>query len=1151
MLSLRTLPFRNAAFFRRGNLPVLFGVAVGAAVLTGALLVGDSLRGSLRERADRQRAGVNAAWVGTRFIRSDVADAIGPGSTPAVVLTGTVERVEGSGTARRSLSGVTILGVRPTGPPALPLRPEWAAGEAVGFVSSAVAARLQIRDGDSIRLGVEKASAVPRGSLLGRRGVDDTVRALTVRAFLLPDGADANDFTLVPSPRVPLNVYVPLEFLQERLGQAGRCNAILSSAADIPVANERFARALDLADWGIRIDVPPKRTAYVSVESDSLVLDNRTVAAVERTAQRLGLGSERTFVYLANEIAGARGAIAYSIVCATNVAANPPLGPFLPPGVPSLADDEIVLADWSDSPLKGSKPGDRITVTYFKPELEGGEELATATFTLKGFVPFEPSAQPLPTPGAPLPADDPGLTPPFPGITDKANINDWNPPFTFDNKKIRPRDEKFWELYKTTPKAYITFTAGERLFGSRYGAVTSVRIAPAPGRAPGDVAGQVKSILRSALAPAGAGFVFEDVRGRLAAASRGGTDFGGLFLGFSFFLIGAALLLVGLLFRLTVDRRAKQIGLLLATGYPARIVRRTLFVEGLIVAGIGAALGLLLAVGLARSMLAILVALWPNPDAVSFLRVHVGPWTLGIGFLATVLMAVLAVRLSLRGLMRVPTPSLLRGVVESPGQSTAERPGQFARLAPIVCTALGLVLLVAGPKQTNPDIRAITFFSGGGLLLVAGLLGVRLLLRRWARGSKPARTMTGLAVRNAGRNPGRSLLTVSLIAAATFLLVAVESFRRSPDKDFEAKAGGSGGFALVGESAVPIFQPPDSPAGRDDLEQGLEKTYQNDPGDDPPSRRAKADLAALAGTTILPLRLRGGDDASCLNLYQAGTPRVLGVPGVLIDRGGFRFSDTLAESAEEEANPWLLLRKALPDGMVPFVVEQNTAMWMLKIGVGDTISMPDEAGKPVTFRLVGTLVDCPFQSELFIADERFRSLYPRQEGYRVFLIDAPSEKRNKVAAVLEAGLRGNGLTVAPARDRVAAFQAVVGTYLTLFQLLGGFGLILGVLGLAAVLVRGVAERAGELALLRAVGYSSATLRTLVLAETLLLLVLGLGLGLSAAVASVAPHAAAELGGQLGRLAAVLAAVAVAGIAATVLAARLALRVPLVPALRAE
>ena len=144
-----------------------------------------------------------------------------------------------------------------------------------------------------------------------------------------------------------------------------------------------------------------------------------------------------------------------------------------------------------------------------------------------------------------------------------------------------------------------------------------------------------------------------------------------------------------------------------------------------------------------------------------------------------------------------------------------------------------------------------------------------------------------------------------------------------------------------------------------------------------------------------------------------------------------------------------------------------------------------------------------------------------------------------------------GFTATPTRDRVATYQAVVGAYLSTFQLLGGFGLLLGVLGLAVVVLRGVWERLGELALLRAVGYRTRALQFLVLAENTLLLVVGLGAGILAALASVAPHVLegaavpwAELLGMLGLVFLVglgVASAATAGI----------LRVPVIPALRRE
>ena len=72
--------------------------------------------------------------------------------------------------------------------------------------------------------------------------------------------------------------------------------------------------------------------------------------------------------------------------------------------------------------------------------------------------------------------------------------------------------------------------------------------------------------------------------------------------------------------------------------------------------------------------------------------------------------------------------------------------------------------------------------------------------------------------------------------------------------------------------------------------------------------------------------------ASCLNLYQARRPSVLGVPKAMIERGGFAWAASAAKSRDELENPWRLLEKPLPadaDGVrpIPVILEQNTAMY--------------------------------------------------------------------------------------------------------------------------------------------------------------------------------------------------------------------------------
>jgi ABC-type antimicrobial peptide transport system permease subunit len=192
-----------------------------------------------------------------------------------------------------------------------------------------------------------------------------------------------------------------------------------------------------------------------------------------------------------------------------------------------------------------------------------------------------------------------------------------------------------------------------------------------------------------------------------------------------------------------------------------------------------------------------------------------------------------------------------------------------------------------------------------------------------------------------------------------------------------------------------------------------------------------------------------------------------------------------------------------------------------------------------------------FQSELLVSDANFRNLYPREEGFRVFLVDTPADKADRATTLLENGLRANGMTVTNTADKVRAYQEVIGAYLTTFQLLGGLGLLLGVFGLAAVMLRAVWERSGELALLRAVGYRTAVLQHLVLIENIVLLAVGIGVGLIAAVISVIPNLV--LGGQIGsvRLAVMLVAVVAVGVFVAAFSTRGVARTPLIPALRKE
>ena len=145
-----------------------------------------------------------------------------------------------------------------------------------------------------------------------------------------------------------------------------------------------------------------------------------------------------------------------------------------------------------------------------------------------------------------------------------------------------------------------------------------------------------------------------------------------------------------------------------------------------------------------------------------------------------------------------------------------------------------------------------------------------------------------------------------------------------------------------------------------------------------------------------------------------------------------------------------------------------------------------------------------------------------------------------------------GLAARSTRGRLNELFVVQNTYLSTFQTLGGLGLLLGTIGLAAVLLRNIWERRSELALMQALGFTRGALIWLVLSENAVLVAAGLAAGLLSAGLAIAPHAAsrAELipwSSLLLTFAAVFAAGMLAGWAALIPA----LRARLLPALRME
>jgi ABC-type antimicrobial peptide transport system permease subunit len=1120
---------QSLTYYWRTNLAVVLGVATAVSVLAGALLVGDSVRASLRDLVV-QRLGQTSYVVNSRgFLREQLASEIQ--GDPQFVASGLslscpLMSLEGIATheqSRRVASKVNVYGVDERFW-TFNRSPHNAPDNRNIFVSPTLARELGSVVGDSILLRVQKPSEIPLESLHSKK--EDVGKTLRVTlSEVLP--ADAlGEFSLQPQQSGVRAVFVSLKLLQREIEQPNKVNTILVSEANSGWSASREAaldqilrRQFQLTDLGITLrSVQQDDKAVIALEHDSKMIDDVLGRVASETAKKLELQQSTFFSYLANSISAGNGSIPYSLVTAVDDEQFQLLAPKqTSPNLPS-----IVLNDWAANDLH-VREGDQIKLEYYVWQDSGHLETKTSAFTLAGVAPMHGLAA------------DRNLVPEYPGISGSENLSDWDPPFPVDLQRVRQKDEDYWHAFKTTPKAFIPLKVGQGLWQSRFGNATSMRFWSSNGTVSIESFAQN---LHQALNPTLSGILITPVRAHGLEASRGATDFGEYFLYFSFFLVVSALLLTTLFFKLGVEQRIREIGIMRAVGYGPSKIRSWFLGEGVIVAVTGSVLGLFGAIAYAQLMMFGLRTWWIDAVGTTALKAHVSPQSLFIGAASGIAAAIICVAVTLRSLQKRSTRSLLAGQVTSDITNAKRSRWSLVRSLPlaIVATVIGIALLVLAAMHVISQVGG--FFGGGSVLLIALLLFQISWLRRERGGSLGGHgwwPVTRLGIRNTTYRPARSILCIALIASAVFIIVAVDSFRHRSSAEILDRHSGTGGYPLLADSLLPIVKDPNSREGQEDL---------NLPDDNPAS--------PLAGVTFTRFRVKPGDDASCLNLYQPRNPKIISPTNDFIQSNRFAFQSTLASNDQERANPWLLLNREFADGAVPVIADANSLTYVLHSKLGDDFVLQN-GDREIRLRIIAALADSLFQSELLMSETNFNRLFPDSQGYRFFLIDLPhSDRSAAVTAALEDRLSDYGFDVQTTGERLANFHRVENTYLSTFQMLGGLGLLLGTVGLSAILLRNVLERRRELALMRAVGYNSQHFTLMIVAENVVLLLAGLMTGVLCALLAITPALSSRYGGfsnpSLGLL---LLAVLASGLIVSIVATWATLRAPLLAALRAE
>jgi hypothetical protein len=905
---------------------------------------------------------------------------------------------------------------------------------------------------------------------------------------------------------------------------------------------------------------PNPAHSYVALYSDSLRLRGGVLAALSRVTRGLGkwleaaemlqdpgarARAELTSIYLADRIALAKNpdaSTSYAIVCWMSDLNRLPVAQGKIPDTPR--EEYIALNRWTATDL-GATVGDTLTLSYLVATADGGHETRTMPLPLVAIVDLAG------------PAADPMLTPPFEGITDAKTIEEWNPPFPVDLKRVTDRDEEYWEKHRTTPKAFVSRATAIRLWTGPLTVqdpqlnlhITSARVFPPEGESVAALAERLGTELSEHVWSREAGWKFEPVRERALAASAGSTDFGTLFLSMGFFLVLSGMGFAAMLLRLSIARRAGEMGMLEAVGIRGGRAARLVFAEGAALSLVGSIAGAPFGIAYAGGIIFLLRTWWQGAVASAPLWLHVGAlWIVG-GFVGGLATGLVASWWATRALRRRRTLGLLAG-----WQAGAARPPgrTAAKVAVTVAVILAGAAVVACVISVDAATRVAAFFGSGAALLIASLCAAYAVLARAARNRTRRLTRASLALGTAAMHRGRSLLAFGLLACATFVIVAVAANERDMSRiDPHDKSSGTGGFSLRAISALPLNGDLNTPAGRGKL--GF----------------PEEDEAVWQDVRVMPFLMSSGDDASCLNLARPQRPRILGVPDAMVGRGGFTVDTGGRELPQSAPSPWALLKKyespdhwdraaALLAGRVPAFGDAETLQWQMHVGLGDTLLVPASAAAPIgadngrTVQIVGRLASSIFASELLISEEQFRHTFPSESAPRYYLIETPPGRADAVADSLRRTLGEYGLEVRPTVEILAELKGVQNAYLMTFLALGGLGVVLGTVGLVVVVLRNALERRGEFALMLASGFRRGDLARLLVVENAGLLVGGVVCGTASALVAVLPQlGAANAAINWPAILTLLAAILAVGLVSCIAAAAAAVRGPLIEALRSE
>jgi len=600
-----------------------------------------------------------------------------------------------------------------------------------------------------------------------------------------------------------------------------------------------------------------------------------------------------------------------------------------------------------------------------------------------------------------------------------------------------------------TVAVFDTRTA-QRLLGKE-GRYDLIAVSAKHGVSPEELVGQIEPLL-----PVSA--VVKTGSQQAKDAAKDITEFT-KFIQYFLLAFGAVALFVGafVIFNtlsITIAQRTRELATLRTLGASRRQVRRSVLVEGFAIGLLASALGLVLGLGLAKGLGALMTAMnldLPKAGTVFEARTAIVSILLGV-----VVTLIASIAPAMKATKVPPIAAVREGATLPPGRFAPYRGVVAVAVTGLSLALLGYGLFVdgvaTGPRLLSMAVGVLGLFVGVALTAsklarpLASLLG-RPFARFGVSGS--------LARENAMRNPARTASTAAALMIGLALVTMV---------------------ATLGKGLISS----DKDALRHQVHADYVVTSKN--GWDPLSRTAGDAASAAPGVTL----------ASSVRNEQAivrdDEVRVDGIEPATI-AAVYRYDWVQGSNAT-------LLRLGR-DGAV---VREK---WASKhqVAVGDRITVTNPAGEKSSYVVRGIYTQPkfgqidPVLGSIAISQQAFDTAFDRPQNAYTFL-NVRGGASERTTAALKAALASYPDAKLATRDEwVQTRSKGVTQLLNLLYVLLALSVVVSLFGMVNTLVLSVFERTRELGMLRAVGMTRRQVRRMIRAESIVTALIGAALGL--------------------------------------------------------